>query len=99
MLTFLQDRMEALATNLTERVTELQKADSKWSEYYTQINIFSDWLTDKQTDLKEVHESEATPDQQFDQAKVWRNNQNLLCQNIISFKFLFLSVTANSYWQ
>ena len=69
----IQERMEALTRRLTERVTELQQADAKWTEFYTQLNMFSDWLGEKQQELKEIHESEATPDQQFDQAKVGDN--------------------------
>ena len=62
--------MQALSEKLTDRVGELQKADDKWTDFFNQLNIFSNWLSDKETELKEIHQSEATPDQQFNQAKV-----------------------------
>jgi hypothetical protein len=62
--------MQTLASRLTGRVTELQQADSKWTEFYTQMNQFSDWLGEKEVELKEIQQSEATPDQQFNQNKV-----------------------------
>ena len=63
-------RMTTLSDKLNHRVGELQKADDKWTDFFSQLNVFSNWLSDKETELKEIHQSEATPDQQFNQAKV-----------------------------
>ena len=69
-VTSLETRMTSLSEKLTQRVDELQRGNVRWTEFFSQLNVFTQWLTDKESELTSIHQSEATPDQQFNEAKV-----------------------------
>ena len=64
--THLEDSSEAISS----KVAELQEADTKWTEFYAQINVFSDWLDQKETDLEGVKELMDDPKEQYQCAQV-----------------------------
>lgn len=87
-----ETRVDRLNSKLNDRVNTLSEADQHWTGLYEGINSFGDWLSEKERQLQEVAQSNATPDEQYRQAKVstWPSF-TMYCSHLMVTSLLFLS--------
>ena len=52
------------------QVSELEDIDRRWREFYENLEKFSSWLNQKESDLNNIPNMGGSPDEQFNQSKV-----------------------------
>ena len=52
------------------QVSELEETDRRWTEFYKNLEAFSTWLNQRESDLNNIPNMGGSPDEQFNQTKV-----------------------------
>ncbi len=66
----LAQRLHTTTHTIGDKVAQLKQADHKWTKLYEQIDVFSDWLNEKEVNLSQVQLTQVSPDLQLTKAKV-----------------------------